>query len=252
VTKHTAMGTHDSAPLVGVTATTVRDAGIQRARLNMAYVRAVAAAGMVPVLLAPIPGELAHSVVSRLDGLVLTGGEDVDPALFGATPHDRLGAVNRERDDWELALLEAARELRTPTLAICRGIQLLNVAFGGTLYQDIPSELPESLDHDASSDSRGLPTHEVRVEHGSRLQAALGSDRVMVNSIHHQALDEVAPALHVTARSEDGLIEGVEAVDGGWWVLGVQWHPEELVDTADQPHQRLFAAFAAELKRNRG
>jgi putative glutamine amidotransferase len=176
---------------------------------------------------------------------VLSGGEDVDPAHYGAALHPEAGQPRRERDDFELALVDVARARGLPTLAICRGIQLLNVALGGTLVQDIPSERDTAIVH-ATKGDRASRVHEVRLDARSRLAAALGAteETISVNSFHHQALDRVAPGLHPSAHAPDGIIEGVERRDD-WWVLGVQWHPEELVGTSEPWDRGLFAAFAA-------
>jgi len=236
-------------PVVAVTATTKLIDGLQRVRLNDAYVRALEAVGVVPLVTPPLDAALAGPVLDRVDGLVLTGGEDVDPARFGAAPHPALGPVHAARDAWELALVEAARQRRLPTLAICRGVQLLNVALGGTLVQDIPSERPAPIAHDAST-RRAERVHAVEVEPDSRLAHALGADGRMgdFNSSHHQSIDRPADSLRVVARAPDGIIEGVETEDD-WWLLGVQWHPEELVETSEPWDRNLFTAFAEEAKR---
>lgn len=238
-------------PLVAVTATTNVIDGLRRVRLNEAYVRALAGAGAVPVVVPPLAPTLAGALLGRVDGLVLSGGEDLDPARYGAAPHPRLGPVHAERDAIELALVSEARRRRMPLLAICRGIQTLGVALGGTLVQDIPSERAAALGHDRAPD-RALRVHDVDVAADSRLAAALGaSGTVRVNSSHHQSIDRSPDALRVVARSPDGIIEAVETTDDDWWVLGVQWHPEELVAT-DEPWDRaLFAAFVEECRRSR-
>jgi putative glutamine amidotransferase len=184
--------------------------------------------------------------MAAAEGLVLTGGEDVDPALYGQTPHEHLHAVNRVRDDTEIALVHAAREAGKPILAICRGPQLLNVALGGTLVQDIPSQLPDAIPHDVR-DTRDTRTHDVIIEPGSRIAKAVDATRITVNSLHHQAILQVAPSLRVTARAPDGVIEGVESEGDGWWVVAVQWHPEEMNDSPEPWDRGIFRAFAARL-----
>jgi putative glutamine amidotransferase len=213
-------------------------------KLNAAYMRALEGAGLSYVVAPPTDDAgAAARLLDAADGLVLSGGVDVDPALYGAAPHPRTSAAYTRRDASELALLAAARERARPTLAICRGAQLLNVACGGTLVQDIEAEQPDALPHNPKG-ARHERTHDVTVEAGSRLSAALGTSRLRVNSFHHQALLALGEGLRATARAADGLIEGVETPDESWWVLGVQWHPEELVAT-DAPWERnLFAAFA--------
>lgn len=219
-----------------------------RVRLNEAYLRAVEGARLVPIVAAPLddPSRCAE-ILGAVAGLVLTGGEDMDPAGYGADPHAALGPTNPQRDQWEVALVRAARERGIPTLAICRGIQVLNVAMGGTLVQDIPSQWPGALPHDG--DARASRTHALDVTPGTKLAAALGATAVVVNSMHHQAIDRLADGLQATARSPDGLVEGVETEDDRWWALGVQWHPEELTGSAEPWDRGLFAAFAERCRR---
>ena len=221
---------------------------MMRVRLNEAYVDAAREAGMVPLVLPPLdPGEVGP-VLDAVAGVILTGGEDVDPAAYGAARGEKTESVHARRDTCELAVLKLARERRMPTLAICRGIQLANVGLGGTLVQDLPSERPSSIDHDQSV-KRASRVHDVSVDEGSKLARALGaSGTIPVNSSHHQALDRVAPGLRVTARSPDGVIEGVEWTADDWWMLGVQWHPEELTRDGKPWDKRLFEAFAKALR----
>lgn len=212
-------------------------------RLRAAYLAALSNAGVIPLVAPPGSPAGAAELMSRCDGLVLTGGEDVAPALYGATPHTHLGRVAIDRDEWETALVLAARSQRTPVLAICRGIQLLNVALGGTLVQDLPSERPSGIDHDPPV-ARSSATHGATIAAGSRLATACGQGEVRVNSLHHQAIATPASGLRVVATAPDGTIEGVEAIDTDWWCVGVQWHPEDLVAARDDGPERLFEAFA--------
>jgi putative glutamine amidotransferase len=236
-------------PIVAVTATTEHIRGLPRVRLNEAYVSALAAAGIVPLIVAPLESGFAE-IVARVDGLVLTGGEDVGPARYGASRHERGDQPHDARDASEIALVAAARAARLPTLAICRGLQVANVALGGTLVQDIPSERPSSTAH-SRSDARTQRVHPVRVADGSLLASAIGATALAVNSSHHQAVDRVAPGLTVTATAPDGVIEGAEWTgDAYWWFLGVQWHPEELTDTTEDWDRALFATFRAALARS--
>lgn len=187
--------------------------------------------------------EACRATLERVDALVLTGGEDVNPARYGEAPHPRLGTLSDERDAAELTLVETARELQLPTLAICRGVQILNVALGGTLIQDIPSQVKTEIDHDPDL-PRTSRTHRVQIDTDSRLARAVGVTELDVNSVHHQAIARVAPTLRVTATAPDGVIEGVEtAPDDPWWCVGVQWHPEDTFESGELD-RRLFAALA--------
>lgn len=236
-----------AAPLVALTATTKEIGGMMRVRLNEAYVHAVRAAGMVPLVVPPLAPSELEPIVDAVDGIILTGGEDVDPVEFRAATHAKTLAPHKARDVCELALARMARERRIPTLAICRGIQVVNVAFGGTLIQDIPSEHPSDIDHDQPKE-RTHRVHDVAIESGSRLADAMGATQAMVNSSHHQALATVADVLRVTARAPDGIIEGAESTDPDWWLLAVQWHPEELVHDGKPWDRGLFSALASRLR----
>jgi putative glutamine amidotransferase len=235
-------------PLVALTATTAAADGIVRVRTNAAYVLALEAAGLVPLVLPPLDAAHAERALDAVSGLVLTGGEDVAPWRYGESPHPALGTVNEARDAWELALTTAARSRGLPTLAICRGIQVLNVALGGTLVQDIPTECPSALPH-APKEARSTRVHEVHVTSGSRLSEVLDAERLTVNSAHHQSIARVADGLRVTARAPDGIIEGAEWSGDDWWAVGVQWHPEELIETPESWDRGLFARFAREAGR---
>lgn len=216
------------SPLIAVTASIRPVDGAPRVRLNAAYVTAVERSGAIPLVVPPLVNATdAWHIVDTVDALLLTGGEDVEPARYGEQPHPTVGEVNAARDATEVALVTAARERRLPTLAICRGIQLLNVAFGGSLVQDIPSQRPDAANHDPES-ARGDAVHDVSLEPGSRLAAIAGATALRVNSFHHQAVDRVAEGFRVTAWSPDGVIEGMEWGADDWWAVAVQWHPEEL------------------------
>jgi putative glutamine amidotransferase len=231
------------SPLVALSATTKEIGGLMRVRLNEAYVDAVRAAGLTPLVLPPLEPDELEGVASAVSGVVLTGGEDVDPAEYGAERSPKTTDVHPGRDKCELALFKIAHERRIPTLAICRGIQLVNVALGGTLVQDIPTECPSSIDHDQSKE-RKMRVHDVSIEPRTMLADAIGDTRISVNSSHHQALARVGDGLRITARSPDGIIEGAEWVQDDWWMLAVQWHPEELVRDNANWDRGLFKAFA--------
>jgi len=228
-------------PVIGITLGDGSRPGLHAIRAD--YVRSVEQAEAAPVVLAPgLPGH-ASTLLDRIDGLVLSGGADVDPALYGEAPHPRLGRVDRRRDDFELALVRTALERDLPTLAICRGQQVLNVALGGTLVQDIPSTIKGAMPHDAPG-KRWRCSHPVEVLPGSRLREILGHDTVFVNSFHHQSVDRVGPGLVVSARCpQDGVIEALE-MPGRRFVVAVQWHPESFWNKASS-FQPLFDAHAA-------
>lgn len=220
--------------------------GADRTGVNAAYVRALLAAGGVPVILSPLMGaSLAGSALDGCDGLLLSGGEDIDPSWYGADPSPLLSPPSQERDLFELALFAVARQRGLPILGICRGIQLINVAMGGTLFQDISSERPNSVDHRPSG-SRDSRSHPVRIEPGSRAAAALEAANITVNSFHHQAIKDLAPGLVPTGWTNDGLIEVVESGPGASWILAVQWHPEEMHADRRAPEHGLFSALVNE------
>lgn len=236
-----------SLPPVAVTATTETIRSVLRTRANVSYTAAARAAGLRPYILPVLPPADADAALDGMAGLILTGGEDVDPAQFGSEPHPALGDVHPGRDAFELALVRAARERRLPTLAICRGIQVANVALGGTLVQDLPSEWPKAIAHDGEWD-RSDRVHAVRVAEGSRLAGALGATEPTINSLHHQSVARMAEGLRAVAHAPDGVIEGVEWTQDDWWLVGVQWHPEELTATSEPWDRALFAAFAAAVR----
>jgi putative glutamine amidotransferase len=233
---------------VAVTASIRPDGDTSRVRLTAAYVTALENAGLIPLIVPPLANaDAATSVLDSVAGLVLTGGEDVDPARYGEKRHEKVRNVNAARDATEAALIEEAQARGTPVLAICRGIQILNVALGGTLVQDIPSECKTDIDHDEDvpRDSR---SHEIAIEPGSLIAKAIGTDHARVNSFHHQSVKRVAEGMRVTARSPDGVIEGLESTDEDWWVMAVQWHPEEMTGSAEPWDRGLFKAFARKLE----
>lgn len=221
--------------------------------MRTSYCRAVAAAGGAPLLLPLIEDEAAlNRLYGLLDGLLLCGGGDVAAGFYGLEDRGKLRTVDPARDRFELDLTRRALADGLPLLAICRGLQVLNVALGGTLIQDIPSECPNNIRH---ATPPSLPpdhiAHEVVVAPGSRLARALGLDEgaanapiaVAVNSRHHQAVADVAPGYVVSARAPDSVSEAIEPADtGAGWVLGVQWHPENMAP-ADAAAASLFCAF---------
>ncbi|MBC7083406.1 MAG: gamma-glutamyl-gamma-aminobutyrate hydrolase family protein [Firmicutes bacterium] len=233
-------------PLVGVTCSSSSSneaSESKRYTLPHDYVYALTRAGGEAVILPAGDGESAIRLASALDGILLSGGADLDPRHFGEDPHPRLGHIDPERDEFELALVRAAIQAGTPILAICRGIQVLNVAMGGTLYQDIPSQVNGAIKHRQDA-PRYHASHKVVVERHSKLAGMVGAGDVLVNSFHHQAVREVAPGFFVSARSTDGVVEGIESAHD-LFVVGVQWHPECMTDQYPAMLE-IFAAFVAE------
>ena len=233
-----------SRPAVAVSATTELIRGVLRVRGNASYTDALHSAGLRPYFLPVLAAADADAMLDGMQGLVLTGGEDVGPERYDAVPHAALGDVHAGRDAFELSLVLAARARRLPTLAICRGIQVANVALGGTLVQDIPCEWPGAIAHDGAG-SRDERVHDVNVHGVSTLAGALGATRLSVNSFHHQSIATLAPGLAAVAHAPDGVIEGVQWTGDVWWMLGVQWHPEELTGTSEAWDRNLFRAFAS-------
>lgn len=235
------------APYVLVTATTEIVRGRPRVRVNEAYTNALAAVGLVPAVLPPVSPELAVAALTGAAGLVLTGGEDVDPREFGEPANPATGVPHLARDACELALGREAFVQRIPTLAICRGAQVLNVALGGTLVQDIPSQHPTQTNHDQPA-RRTERVHGVEIDPDSMLAGIVGATSIRTNSSHHQSVARVAPSLEAVAHSADGIIEAVEPLDPAWWLIAVQWHPEELTATPEEWDRRLFDAFASAVR----
>jgi putative glutamine amidotransferase len=232
---------------VAVTATSEPTGHKAHIWVNRAYTDALTAVGLIPLVVPPMPAEMAPQILDGVGGLVLTGGEDIEPSRFGASRHPATGEANQDRDRGELALAKEAAARRIPTLAICRGVQILNVALGGTLIQDLPSDVGSRVDHDAES-SRNTRVHPVAVSDGSRLADIVGARSIATNSFHHQAVGKLASDLRAVATSPDGVVEAVECADRAWWAVGVQWHPEELTETPEEWDRRLFSAFAAAVK----
>ncbi|MDT8902428.1 gamma-glutamyl-gamma-aminobutyrate hydrolase family protein [Anaeroselena agilis] len=214
-------------PVIGIAASIWAD-GEERLFAGGAYVRAVARAGGCPVVLPFTGGEAqAGCHLAVVDGVVLTGGGDVDPWLYGAEPLPGLGRVCPERDEYELTLVRTAGALGRPVLGICRGLQAANVALGGTLLQDVRGR-PNGLQHWQESRAE-VAGHAVAVKAGTLLHRVLRRETVRTNSFHRQAVDEVAPGLLVCGRAADGVVEAVEDIAG--LLLAVQWHPEDMVDS---------------------
>jgi putative glutamine amidotransferase len=222
-------------PLVGITTQSLQAIdGIPEGLpasvvMNQRYYHAAAVAGAAPALI-PLMDDLEtlRSIYERMDGILIPGGVDLDPSTFGEQPHELLGRIDPARDRVEIQLVKWAVEDRKPVLGLCRGLQVINVALGGTLYQDLEAEFPNAIKHDYFPNfgfSRDHLAHPVSVEAGSRLRHALRDASVPVNSMHHQGIKAPASSLVVSATAPDGLIEAAELPNDSF-VVGVQWHPE--------------------------
>ncbi len=231
-------------PIIGVTTARVPGTNGQTDlyAAALSYLNAVANAGGVPLLLpASLSPDALMAAFERLDGLLFTGGGDIDPSLFDGPPHERVYGIEPERDRSEIALVRRAAETGLPFLGICRGIQVINVALGGGLYTHIEDQLAGARKHDFFPGyPRDRLSHPVSIEPGSRLAGILGGESFEVNSLHHQGLGRIAPGLAVSAHAPDGLVEAVE-LPGHPFGLGVQWHPEWL--QAHAPQRALFKAL---------
>jgi putative glutamine amidotransferase len=229
-------------PIVGVTSS--YNQNDKRYQVPESYIEAVERAGGIPVVLPPTFDAKVDALLKLVDGLILTGGVDIDPQLYGESPLPKQGNIDPLRDSFELALTRRCLKVGKPVLAICRGIQLLNVAAGGSLYQDVNSQVVGSLKHRQQAPTY-YATHRVQLGEGSRLLDVFGGEVVAVNSFHHQAVKDVAPGFRATGWAEDGLVEVIES-QGRGWVLGVQWHPERMLDHGMLP---LFETFVRALER---
>jgi putative glutamine amidotransferase len=243
-------------PLIAVTTSEIRASGNVKVTpqgeppqhemaLGLKYLHAIESAGGIPAVVPPLRGEALDGLLARVAGVCLSGGPDLDPESYGERRHTRTGPTERGLDAFELELARAADARRLPILAICRGLQVLNVARGGTLHQHLPDTVGSRISHRQERPGAQL-THWVALEPSSRVSELMGRRRAKVNSFHHQAVARLGDGLRVTGRASDGTVESVEATDREF-VLGVQWHAECLVDRAEQA--ALFAAFVDAARR---
>ncbi len=231
-----------SKPLIGLTTTRMLSpSGYKVHASSPTYVNAVSEAGGLPIL---IPPDLAEDdidrLLARLDGVLFTGGYDVDPGLYGGHPHPTIEGVDTLRDRLEIHLVRAMLHSGQPFFGICRGIQVVNVALGGSLYEHLPDQLPGNVHTENHDKPRDYLAHSVSIVEGSRISHIISNPRAMVNSLHHQGVRQLAADLTVNATAPDGLVEACE-VDGHPFALAVQWHPEELLEHANM--RKLFLAF---------
>ena len=243
------------SPLIGISASLLPIEsgcwmGLERAAVSHDYVKAVQQAGGVPLVMPIVTGHhLIEQQMESIDGLLISGGYDVSPLHYGEEPQQGLEAICPARDNYEIEIVRSAHRLRKPIFGICRGLQLLNVAFGGTLYQDIHLSIPTALQH-LSKAKPDEATHTVAIVPNTDLHQIMNETSLLTNSFHHQAIKNIAPNLIVNARTKDGVIEGIEGPKVHF-ILGVQWHPEVMIEK--HPHMlKLFLAFVEAARKRRG
>lgn len=233
---------HPRRPNIAITPDLIAptaDTPTPRYELKTTYSEAVLRAGGLPFVLPYSDDSLViDAYLDRVSGVVISGGAfDVPPELYGETAREGMGPTKPARTTFEMAVLKAALQRRIPVLGICGGMQLINVAYGGTLVQDLKLELPTAASHQQNHD-RSQPLHPVEVREGSVLAECVGKGQLMVNSTHHQAVKTVGNGLQASAVAPDGVVEGIESKDGSF-VVGVQWHPEAMVETVP-PHLGVY------------
>ena len=231
-------------PIIGISGSrTWLDNGTERAYLNHDYIHAIELAGGIPFVLPIIDDpEATKFMINSIDGLLLSGGDDVNPLYFGEEPDSMLGDIHDARDRFELLLFEEACKQKRPVFGICRGLQIMTVALGGTLWQEISRAPGERIKHAQQAD-RHTPTHHVNIEKGSKLEAIFGS-KAAVNSYHHQAAKDPGQGARITATAADGIIEAIDWSTPDHYCHGVQWHPEAMV----RQHPQMLELFKSFLK----
>jgi putative glutamine amidotransferase len=252
------MNPSDARPLIAVTTSEVRRLGTveltpegeppqREMALGLRYLQALEVAGAIPVVTPPLSAELAESLLTRVDGVCLSGGPDLDPGAYGERRHERTGPVESELDEFELAIARAADRAGLPILAICRGMQVLNVSRGGSLHQHLPDLQAGDVEHRQSAPGTEA-THDVALRESSRVARVLERSRTEVNSFHHQGVARLGDGFVITGRAADGTVEAIEAMDREF-VVGVQWHAETLVHRPEQA--ALFEAFVEAARNQR-
>ena len=225
-------------PLIGIGSDLSVSTGKRdRAFVYTTYVDSIRRAGAVPVVIPPQP-ENARDLIDNLDGIVLAGGDDCDPSVYGEEKHPTVEPMDPRRQDADLTLAKIARDRGIPTLGICLGVQVMNIAAGGTLIQDIDSHLDTEIEHVSEPEDRAR--HDVIIENNTRLASILGTNEINVNSSHHQAINKIGDGLRVTAHAPDGIVEGLEDPRHPFYV-GVQWHPEDM--PSEESASKIFRSF---------
>jgi putative glutamine amidotransferase len=243
------------SPIIGISATLLRIEsgslmGRERVAVGHDYVEAIRIAGGVPLVLPIVEEkEIIQQQLQCLDGLLLSGGYDICPIFYGEEPARGLEAIRPDRDLYEIQLLQMAKALQKPILGICRGLELMNVALGGTLYQDIDQSMPSALQHNQKARPEEA-THTVTLLPNTKLQQIMEKEVLLTNSFHHQAIKDLAPELRANAHTKDGIIEGIEGRESHF-ILGVQWHPELMVGKHSHMMKIFYAFIEAARRRGR-
>ncbi|WP_163538712.1 gamma-glutamyl-gamma-aminobutyrate hydrolase family protein [Gracilibacillus sp. YIM 98692] len=236
-------------PVVGITSSMVNHNNIPSYNIHEKHIQAVIKAGGVPVIIPTGTNEMTEVWVRICHGIILSSGEDIDPNTFGANPSPKIQKTNKKRDFTEVELVKNALKQGKPILGLCRGATMLNVALGGTVIQDIETNNTKAMKHNQQA-TRPEPTHYIQIDETSELYQIIGSSNILVNSMHHQAIDQIAPNLKKTAVAPDGVIEAVEGTDKtSPMLMGIQWHPEEMAGE-DPIMQRLFDRFVMECEKS--
>lgn len=227
-------------PIIGITSSLKDD---RLLTLSLDNTDSVTKVGGVPVIFPNLlDAEQVERVANQIDGLLVTGGGDIDPTLFGEEPHPNLGSITPARDQFEIAIIRKLMEQDKPILAICRGCQIVNIAAGGDMFQDIYAQHDQQLLQHSQRAPRSHGSHFVDVKEGSRLHQMTESNRFKVNSYHHQAVRHVAQGFQTCATASDGIIEAFESTQHTF-ILGIQWHPECMVNSGDAPSNAIFKRF---------
>ncbi|MGL5099612.1 MAG: gamma-glutamyl-gamma-aminobutyrate hydrolase family protein [Fusobacteriaceae bacterium] len=237
-------------PLIGITTTSeIRDNGKVFISLNNTYKEAVILGGGIPFLIPVNNPEYAKEIVQHLDGILFSGGEDVHPIFYGEAPLIKIGTVNPDRDRWELELFKEARKKMIPLLGICRGCQIINIALGGTLYQDIDSQIPGVNGHHPVGIKGDEIYHHINIDPTSELYKIFTTQKLGINSFHHQSVKKLGEGLVSSAFSEDGIIEAYQYSEiENNYIMGIQWHPEAMVNK-HQEFKKIFENFIVKCKK---
>lgn len=242
----------DKKPIIGISGSIIVDEagmfpGYERAYVNNDYIQSVAQAGGIPVMIPMVyDEEIVKKQLECVDGLILSGGHDVNPLLYGEEPTQKLGGILPKRDKFDYMLIKLAMEMKKPIVGICRGHQIINVFNGGSLYQDLSFIKDCYIKHNQGALSN-VPTHTLKTEKHTKLNEILG-DEVLVNSFHHLAVKDVAPGFKISARAKDGVIEAIEK-EGEYFVMGIQWHPE-MMAKENEKMMNIFKRLVEESKKS--